>query len=167
MNTIQDITIRRFENSDANDVSQLITENLILINGHDYGEEAVRELARFYSPQLVQEYAQYGDVYVAVENSTIIGTAALEQDRVRNVFVKIAHHQQGIGKLLMQSIGDLAHQQGKARLVLKASISAVMFYQKLGYVAVQEREERIGNVVIKVIVMEKMLPVVPYREKSG
>jgi GNAT superfamily N-acetyltransferase len=124
-------------------------------------------LARFYSPKLLLEYAQNGNLYVAVEHSTIIGTAALDQDRVRNVFVRIDHHQQGIGKILMQHIEDIARQHGKIRLSLRASVSAVVFYQKLGFAIVEEIEERIGDAVIKVVEMAKTLPVVSFREQSS
>jgi GNAT superfamily N-acetyltransferase len=166
MDTTKDITIRGFENGDASDVSQLIIDNLMLVNSRDYGEEAARQLASFYSPQLLLEYAQNGNMYVAVEHSRIIGTAALDQDRVRNVFVRIDHHQQGIGKILMQHIEDIARQQGKVRLALRASVSAVVFYQKLGYAIVEEVEERIGGAVIKVVEMAKTLPLVSFHEPS-
>jgi len=166
MDTTKDITIRGFENGDASDVSQLIIDNLMLVNNRDYGEEAIKQLARFYSPQRLLEYAQDGNMYVAVEHSMIIGTAALDQGRVRNVFVRIDHHQQGIGKILMQHIEDIARQQGKVRLGLRASVSAVVFYQKLGYTIVEEIEECIGNAVIKVVEMVKPLPVVSFHESS-
>jgi GNAT superfamily N-acetyltransferase len=166
MNTTKDITIRRFENGDASNVSQLIIDNLMLVNSRDYGEEASRQLARFYSPQLLLEYAQNGNLYVAVEYSMIIGTAMLDQDRVRNVFVRIDHHRQGIGKILMQYIEDIARQQGKVRLGLRASVSAVVFYQKLGYAIVEEIEERIGDALIKVVEMAKPLPLVSFHESS-
>jgi GNAT superfamily N-acetyltransferase len=166
MDTTKDITIRGFENGDTDDVSQLIIDNLMLVNSRDYGEEAARQLARFYSPQLLLEYAQNGNMHVAVEHAMIVGTAALDQDRVRNVFVQIDHHQQGIGKLLMQHIEDMARQQGQVQLALRASVSAVVFYQKLGYAIVEEIEERIGDAVIKVVEMAKPLLVVSFQESS-
>lgn len=167
MDTTNDITIRGFESSDASDVSQLIIDNLMLINSRDYGEEAARRLAHFYSPQLLLEYAQNGGMIVAVEHATIVGTATLDQDRVRNVFVRIDHHQRGIGKLLMQHIEDIARQQGKVQVVLRASVSAVVFYQKLGYVIMEEIEERIGDAVIKVIGMSKRLPAVSFHKSRA
>ena len=155
MDTTKDITVREFESGDASSVSQLIIDNLMLINSRDYGEEAARQLARFYSPQLLLEYVQKGGMFVAVEHSTILGTAALDQGQVRNVFVRIDHHQRGIGKILMQHIEDIARQQGKVQLVLRASVSAVVFYQKFGYAIVEEIEKQIGDALIKVIEMAK------------
>ncbi len=166
MDTTKEITIRGFEYSDARDVSELIIDNLMLVNSRDYGEEAARQLAHFYSPQALLAYAQNGNMYVALEHSMIIGTAALEQDRVRNVFVRIDHHQQGIGRILMQHIETIARQQGKTRLGLRASISAAAFYQKLGYAIVEEIEEPIGEAVIKVIEMAKPLPEASFHGSS-
>jgi GNAT superfamily N-acetyltransferase len=155
----QDIIIRRFESGDADDVSQLIIDNLMLVNILDYGEAAVRQIARFYSPPWLLEYAQSGETFVAVDRSSIVGTATLEQNRVRNVFVRIDHHRQGIGKILMQHIEGIASKQNKAQLVLLADISAVDFYRKLGYVQGEEKEIEIGDALITVVVMEKTLPV--------
>jgi GNAT superfamily N-acetyltransferase len=166
MNTTKEITIRGFESSDASNVSQLIIDNLMLVNSRDYGKEAATQLTRFYSPQLLLEYAQKGNMFVAVEHSMILGTAALDQDRVRNVFVRIDHHQQGIGKILMQHIEDIARQQSKSRLSLRASVSAVVFYQKLGYTIVEEIEECKGDAVIKVVEMAKPLSLASFHESS-
>ncbi len=158
MNTIPDITIRRFEECDSDQVSRLIIDNLLLVNVRDYGEAAVRQLASFYSPPFLEKYAQSGEIYVAVERSNIVGTATLERNRVRNVFVRIDHHKQGIGRMLMQHLEGIAWQQGNTRLFLLADISAASFYQKLGYVRVEEKEERIGDTSIKIVVMEKVPP---------
>jgi|GEM_PF-878280 len=154
---LQDISIRPFESDDAGDVSQLVIDNLMRVNIGDYGEAAVRQLACGYSPWLLLEYARNGEMYVAVEGSSIVGTATLQQDRVRNVFVRIDHHKQGIGRVLMQYIEGAASRQGVQRLFLLANISAVGFYQNLGYVYVEEKEERIGDTQLKMVVMEKVL----------
>lgn len=157
MNMPNELTVRRFEPDDAGAVSQLILDNLILVNIQDYGEAAVKSLARFYTPQLLLEYAQNGEIWVAVVDAAIVGTAALEQNRVRNVFVSMAYHRQGIGRILMHHIEEIARQQGKARIILQANIGAVGFYQKLGYVQLETMEERIGDVLICMAIMEKTM----------
>jgi GNAT superfamily N-acetyltransferase len=157
MNMPIGITVRRFEREDAGAVSRLILDNLMLVNIHDYGEAAVQNLARFYTPQLLLEYAQQGESYVAVQGSNILGTATLEQNRVRNVFVRMTYHQQGVGRILMRHIEKTARQQGKACLVLQANTGAVGFYQKLGYVQVETIAEQIGDALIRIAIMQKML----------
>ncbi len=150
-------TIRKFEPGDAPAVSRLILDNLLLVNVLDYGEAAVRELAQFYTPEWLLRYAQNGEMLVALQGAEIVATAALEQDRVRNVFVRVDHHSQGLGRLLMQSIEDAACRRGQARLVLSASLSAVDFYRKLGYAPIEEIEEPIAVATIKMVAMEKLI----------
>jgi len=153
----ENIIIRPFDLTDAEEISRLIVNNLLWVNVHDYGEAAVKQLARFYTPQLVSEYARNDQVMVAVGGSKIIGTASLSQDRVRNVFVRIDRHGQGVGKALMQRVEEMAREQGITRLHLTANFSAVAFYQKLKYIAVAESAESIGNAQIKMMVMEKFM----------
>jgi N-acetylglutamate synthase-like GNAT family acetyltransferase len=149
--------IRRFREADANAVSRIIIDNLTRINVRDYGEPAVKQLARFYSPQKLLAYALNDQIYVALDDSGITGTVALDQDRVRNLFVKMDRQQQGIGTLLMHHSEDIARQEGRSSVFLHANVSAVDFYLKLGYSKEKVIEENIGGTAIKMIVMKKSL----------
>jgi N-acetylglutamate synthase-like GNAT family acetyltransferase len=149
--------IRRFEPDDAKTVSQLIIDNLFSVNIHDYGEEAVRFLAQSYTPELLLEYTQNSETFVALLDSEIVGTATLQQNYVRNVFVKINQHKQGIGKILMAHIESIASQQKITQLVLRASLSAVVFYEKMGYQQIGKEKRQMGSVQIITIEMEKRL----------
>ncbi len=151
------ITIRHYKDCDAEEVSALITENLLQVNARDYGQAAVLQMARFYTPPWINEFAKNGEVLVAVEGDSIIGTAALDQERVRNVFVRIDRHGQGVGKLLMQAVEDAARKQGQPRLCLEASLYAVRFYEKLGYLRQKELVEQIGEAQMRVVLMEKKI----------
>lgn len=152
------ITIRRFEAGDADEVSRLIIDNLLQVNIHDYGEAVVKQLARFYGPEFLLNYAQAGEMYVALAGSGIVGTATLQEAWVRNVFVRVDHHRRGIGQRLIGHIEDAACRQAMARLALRANVAAVDFYQKLGYRLVEAREEKVGDALLKTMVMEKILP---------
>ena len=155
MTELTPITVRAFQPDDAPAVSRLILEDLLHANSREYGKAAVAELAQFYTPAWLLRFAQNGETYVALQGAAIVGTATLEQDRVRNVFVRLDHHQQGIGRLLMQAIEASACRLGQARLVLSASLAAVDFYRRLGYTPLEEIEETIGPARIKMVRMEK------------
>ena len=129
----QEISIRPFETGDAGCTSRLILDNLSLVNVRDYGEATVRELARYYTPEWLLEFAHSQNIFVAVDPTGVVGTATLDQERVRNVFVRIDRQRQGIGKILMGHVESFAARQGKKRLFLWANIAAVGFYQGLGY----------------------------------
>lgn len=161
MDIVDDIKVRQCEVGDVRDVSRIIINNLMVINVIDYGKFAAVQLARFYTPALVLDYARHGEMYVAVERNQIVGTATLEDNRVRNVFVHIGRHRRGIGRILMQHIEEMARQRGKKGPILHANISAVDFYRKHGYEQVGEVEERIGDARIKMISMQKALSVAP------
>ena len=150
-----DIIIRRFEHADAADVSRLIIDDLMLINVIDYGEAAVKQMTLFYSPEWILRYAQSSEMYVVAVGSDIIGTATLDQERVRNVFVRIDHQKKGIGKLLMRHVEEAASRQNNTRLVLLANVGAVDFYRKLGYTQGEKREVEVGDAQMTVVTMEK------------
>lgn len=157
MSTTSDIVIRRFESGDATDVSRLIIDNLMQVNIVDYGEAAVEQLAIFYAPEWILRYAQSCETYVAEVGSEIIGTASLDRERVRSVFVRTDRHKQGIGKLLMRHVEETARRRNFTRVDLLANVGAVDFYRSLGYTRGEDREIEVGEVRITVVAMEKAL----------
>jgi GNAT superfamily N-acetyltransferase len=157
MSMTNNIIIRPFENNDAVDVSRLIIDNLMQVNVVDYDEAAVEQLALFYSPEWILRYAQSSETFVAEVRSEIIGTATLDQEHVRSVFVRMDHHKQGIGQLLMQHVQEAASRQNLARLTLMANVGAVVFYRNLGYVQGEKKVIEVGDALITVVAMEKTL----------
>lgn len=157
MSTANDIVIRRFVSDDADIVSRLIIDNLMQVNVVDYGEAAVEQLAQFYSPERLRKYAQQSEMYVATQGADIIGTINRDQDHLRALFVRIDHHKQGIGTLLMHHVEEAAREQNQTRSTLLANVGAVSFYRKLGYVQVELKEIEVGNTRITVAAMEKSL----------
>jgi len=155
MDRTQDIVIRRFEKGDASDVSRLVIDNLMLVNIGDLGEAATKAMVRFYTPQLLLEYAERGEMSVATEKSSIVGTATLEDNRVRNVFVRVDQQKKGIGSILMRHIEGTAGRQGQTELYLQAHGAAVGFYRNLGYEYVEAKEEQIGGTPVRMVVMKK------------
>lgn len=72
---------------------------------------------------------------------------------MRAVFVAPDAQERGIGRALMAAVERAAEEADVARLTLQSSLTAVGFYDRLGYRAVRENlhgEER-------TIVMEKRL----------
>jgi GNAT superfamily N-acetyltransferase len=155
------LSIRKFDESDAEAVSRLIIDNLTQVNVQDYGKATVRQLARQYIPAHILKYAQKGEMYVGeipLEGALqVVGTVTLEGERVRNLFSRVDVHGQGVGKRLMEFIENLAIHNGLKRLTLYADLSAAEFYEKLGYIRVGEKVQLIRSARIKMIAMEKVL----------
>jgi predicted GNAT family N-acyltransferase len=71
--------------------------------------------------------------FVAVENERVIGTVALEGQRLKSMAVGAPGR--GIGRQLVERLEAEARAQGIERIDLHARVTAQHFYVKLGYVA--------------------------------
>lgn len=151
------IDIRPFRNNDAEELSQLIIDNLMLVNVQDFGLEAVKQVSTFYLPEKIIEYSGNEEIYVGVYDSTIVGTISLDKCRIRNMFVDVQQHGKGIGKKLMHYIEKIAEESKLEKLFLYSHLSAESFYKKLGYMSVKEISENISSHIINLILMEKYL----------
>jgi len=102
-----------------------------------------------------------GEAVVAEENGQVIGYAILNQDtgEVDAAFVEPAHQGRGIALRLMRELETMARLRGLARMFLSASLNAVLFYERAGFVPVREEvyPHRSG-IGIRSVFMEKRLP---------
>jgi N-acetylglutamate synthase-like GNAT family acetyltransferase len=151
------VIVRRFSPDDADRLSRLIIRNLELVNIHDYSGEVINALIRTYSPEIISHMAKNTYTIVCVDGENIVGTALLEGDQVRNVFVDVEMHGKGIGRLLMTEIEARALENQLPRLWLHSGITGEGFYYKLGYKSIATVELDLNGVPLSVIEMEKEL----------
>ena len=69
--------IRRFENTDAAEVSALIQKTLRTSNIKDYSPEYIERDAQFFTPENVIQRAGWTHCYVVCENEQIVGCGAI------------------------------------------------------------------------------------------
>lgn len=151
------LIIRNFELQDAERLSRLIVQNLRQVNIKDYSIEAINALVPFYTPKQIIGRSKHQYILVCTLNDHLIGTASLDCDRVRNVFVDIAWHKRGVGEELMSSVEVYASEQNLKRIYLTSGLSAYRFYKKLSYKIVKRFDEDLNGVPLPVIRMEKPL----------
>ena len=149
--------VRRFLPSDAEALSQIFNENLRQINIRDYPSEAIEALVKLYTPDQIIERSSEWITFVCIDGHDVVGTASLDHDRVREVFVEISHHRTGIGKQLMHAIELKAKEQHLEKLFLLAGISAEDFYRRLGYLVIKRFDNDLNGIPLRVIRMEKVL----------
>jgi GNAT superfamily N-acetyltransferase len=101
-----------------------------------------------------------GGGLVAGEHGRMLGYAVLDaaSGEVEAVFVEPAQQGRGIGALLLRALEDAARAAGRDRLYLSASLNAVPFYARAGFVALREElyPHRSG-IGIPSVFMEKRL----------
>lgn len=143
--------IRRAKREDAQAISRLVIAALHESNSQDYPAEVIAQVEQSFSPTAVSALLDSRLVFVAVKHNDLLGTASLDGEVVRTVFVSPIHHGEGIGRQLMKAIHTAAIRAGVSALRVPSSITAQGFYARLGYRKL--RDEFHG--VERTIVMEK------------
>lgn len=136
---------------DSDAISRLIIQTLREVNAKDYSSSVINEVINNFSPSRVAEQMKVRKVFVAIEQDEVIGTASLDNDIVRSVFVLPNKQKSNIGLMLMNYLEKIAKEQNIHCLTVPSSITAENFYRKLGYKSL--RDEYYGEE--RTIIMEK------------
>jgi N-acetylglutamate synthase-like GNAT family acetyltransferase len=148
-----DCVIRSARLEDAESISRIIISALRETNAKDYSTEVIARVEQSFSPEAVSDLMQRRLVFVAVDRDSVIGTASLDGQVVRTVFIDPRYQKRGVGRALMTMIVRAAIGKGIAVLAVPSSVTAEPFYLKLGFNPVRDSyygEER-------TIVMERSL----------
>ena len=155
---------RRYRREDASEVSELITYTLRTTSIKDYSQEYIENLCRKRRPEDIERCAETSNFYVLEDECGICacGAVALHSDDCRdsillNIFVHPRVQGTGTGRALMQVLENDEYYRNTGRTVLHASITAVGFYLRLGYVFVNGVSEPDSY---GVVLMEKIHPIV-------
>jgi GNAT superfamily N-acetyltransferase len=149
--------IRKFQNKDARKLSYLIRRALNEVNIKDYPKRVIVYLSKQNTPSKLIEKSKRRDIYVIVDGDRILGTASLENNNIFSVFVNPTYHGKGIGQRLVGYIERVAKKRGIDRLELPSSLTAVGFYEKLGYKKVKKVFIKVKSTKGYEIIMEKKL----------
>lgn len=145
--------IRGATQEDAVAISQVIVAALRGSNARDYSAEIIEAVERSFSPGAVVRLIEQRQVFVAVVGGCVVGTAGLDEDTVRSVFVEPGCQGRGVGRLLMERVEVLAVRGGVEWLRVPSSVTAEGFYLSLGFTKIQD--EFYGSE--RTIIMEKRM----------
>ncbi|MBC3422316.1 GNAT family N-acetyltransferase [Pseudomonas sp. RW3S2] len=145
--------VRPATSRDAVAISRVVIAALRESNSQDYPPDVIAQVEQSFSPEAITTQLKKRKVFVALLGENIIGTAGLDGDVVRSVFVDPAHQKGGIGRHLMDVIHTTAASAGVGAVRVPSSITAERFYAALGYQKI--RDEFHG--AERTIVMEKRL----------
>ncbi|WP_245272693.1 hypothetical protein [Mesorhizobium sp. LNHC221B00] len=90
--------VRVARESDAADISAVILRSLRESNARDYSPGIIARVEPSFSPSAVLELMGKRDVFVAMIASRIVGTASLDGEVIRTVFVGPDVQGQGVGR---------------------------------------------------------------------
>lgn len=155
------IEIKEYNDKYAEEISKIVVQNMLEVNSKDYGLEYCQNSAKAFTvTKVLENFNKRTKVFIALENDVVVGTAGLDKSWynddgeywILTVFVDIAHHKQGIGKMLIHKIEEFAKKMNFKKLVIPASITACEFYHKLGYKYKNDKKELNKD---KMYIMEK------------
>ena len=134
------MNIRRFQESDAAAVSELIRTTLQITNSRDYPPEIINALIERETPDHILQRASWTHFYVAEADSKIIGSGAIgpywdkqDESSLFTIFVRPDCQGKGVGKAIVETLERDSFALRAKRIEIPASITGLPFYLKMGY----------------------------------
>lgn len=135
-----EVTVRRYQEKDAEVIVHLIARNFLEVNSKDYGRKAMEELAADHDVNWFRGLAEYANVYVFCIENEIVGVGSissfwgsLTESILLTIFVLPELQGQGIGRFIIETLETDELFLRADRIEIPASITAVEFYRKQGY----------------------------------
>lgn len=148
------IEIRAAQPHDAPAISRVIVDALRISNARDYSPEVIQRVESNFTAERIGKLIETRLVLVALQDQQVLGTASLDGQVIRTVFVDPTQQGKGIGRRLMAAIERLAQERGARELRVPSSLTAQGFYRQLGFTQIREvveGEER-------TLIMSRQLP---------
>lgn len=134
------ITIRRFVESDAGAVQNIIHRGLREINIKDYPPELIEEYCKYFTLEKIQSQANSAHMYVAVALDEVIGTGSiapywgsLTESILLTIYILPEYIGQGVGTAIIKALESDEYFLRANRIEIPSSATAVKFYEKMGY----------------------------------
>ncbi len=134
------MVIRRFQETDAKEVSALIVRTLREVNIKDYSSEYIENIVSVMQPMNIVERAAGTHMYVVCNGDKIAGCGAIgpywdktDESSLFTIFVLPEYHGRGIGKKIIAALEEDEYFLRAKRIEIPASITATPFYLKMGY----------------------------------
>ena len=132
--------IRRFQETDANEVSNLIAKTLRITNSKDYSSEYIENDINLLTPEYLIQRSQWTHFYVVCDEDIIIGCGAIgpywgkqDESSLFTIFVLPEYQGKGIGRKIIETLESDEFFLRAKRIEIPASITACQFYRKMGY----------------------------------
>ncbi len=135
-----EMEIRRFQIEDAEETAALIAKTLRETNSKDYTDDYLEATIASHDVKFLKELDQSSHFYVVCDHMKIIGCGAIAgywgsttESILLTIFVLPEYQGKGIGKQIIQTLEQDEYFFRAKRIEIPASVTAVKFYQKMGY----------------------------------
>ena len=132
--------IRKFENNDAVKTHEMIAHTLRTVNIKDYTPQFIEDTIQRLLPEILIQRGETSHFYVLCEGEEIIGCGGIAgfwgsetESILLTVFIHPDYQGKGYGRQLIEALETDEYFKRANRVEIPASITAVGFYQKMGY----------------------------------
>lgn len=132
--------LRRFEESDAKEVSDLIARTLREVNIKDYTVEYIENEVKILTPEYLIGRSKWTHGYVVYKDDKLVGCGSIGpywrsevESSFFTIFVLPEYQGRGIGRNIIETLEEDEYFLRAKRIEIPASITACQFYRKLGY----------------------------------
>lgn len=158
---LQKIIIQRYKPEDAQALASIYYNTIHQINIQHYTEEQVNVWAPkswLNGGNRWSERFEKTKPLVAVIGEEVVGFVEFEPNGHIDCFY--THHQyigKGIGSALMNTVFEIAKENGIKRIFVEVSITAKPFFEKQGFITIKEQQVDLRGTMFTNYQMEKHL----------
>ena len=139
------MSIRPATVKDIPALSDLIVRSIRVLNANEHTPDALERVCALFSEERLNRDLLRRDMFILEDEGPLIGTISLGGGMLHSLFVEPAQASKGHGRLLVNHIEKYARSKHLEKLSLRASLTAVPFYQKLGYIKLSEVKVDFGS----------------------
>lgn len=141
------LTIRRARQEDCQAIVRVHSAAVAGISTTLYTPEEIQSWSIPKKPESYEESIRIKEFFVAEEDGIIVGFGVLNQEsaEVEAVYVSPEAGRRGVGLELLRKLDERARSIGLGVLRLSASLNAVPFYKRAGYVAQEQSKYRLST----------------------
>jgi GNAT superfamily N-acetyltransferase len=127
--------IRKFKDSDAKELSNLLFNSFLKINRQDYSDDVIKTLCSKNTSDDLINNSKKRVILVALDDAEnkIVGTGSIENDYIIGISTHHEYQKKGIGKKILIELEKIAKKNSINILKLHSSPSAYGFYKKQGF----------------------------------
>lgn len=155
-----DFTIREAHQSDAVTLKELFQDTVLMINRKDYSEAEVKDWASCGDNlSEIEKMIRTHYFIVAVNRqSEIVGFSSITpQGYLHSMFIHKDFQGKGIATILLKEIEWYAMATGIRRITSEVSLTARPFFEKKGYIVVEEQKRKANQLSLTNFWMAKKL----------
>lgn len=147
-------TIRPAIPEDAGWIHELHTNSVQALCKDHYSPEQIAGWLQNRTPQGYLPGIERGEMFVVVEGEYIVGFGHAVPGEVVAVYVAPEWAKRGVGRAILAEGITRARSGHQGAIRLDATLNAQGFYENAGFVEVERKTMKRGNVFLPVIVME-------------